>query len=111
MHLAFDTDHHSVHDRGGLPDAAGYISTLLGIGCFVWIVSRFARGTASPSRLATACAAAVTGFVTFDKVLSPQYLIWLVPLVTLVGGRKGVTALLLLVSALLLTQSWYPSAY
>jgi hypothetical protein len=40
-------------------------------------------------------------------VLSPQYLIWLVPLVALVYGRRGVTAALLLAAAMIETQYWF----
>ncbi len=43
----------------------------------------------------------------FGKVLSPQYLIWLVPLVALVYGRRGVTAALLLAAAMIETQYWF----
>ena len=47
----------------------------------------------------------------FGKVLSPQYLIWLVPLVALVGGRRGIAAVALLAAALLATQAWFPERY
>jgi hypothetical protein len=44
-------------------------------------------------------------------VLSPQYLIWLVPFVFLVRGARGVLAGGLLFLALGLTQTWFPVHY
>jgi hypothetical protein len=43
-------------------------------------------------------------------VLSPQFLIWLVPLVALVRGRRGLAAMLLLAAALIDTQYWFAGA-
>jgi hypothetical protein len=53
----------------------------------------------------------VTAFAAFDKVLSPQFMIWLLPLIPLVRGRRGVAASALLGLALLLTQLWFPIRY
>jgi glycosyl transferase family 87 len=58
-----------------------------------------------------AAAAAVAALVAFDKVLSPQYLIWIVPLIPLVRGWRGFWASALLFLALGLTQAWFPQNY
>jgi hypothetical protein len=47
----------------------------------------------------------------FTKVASPQFLVWLVPLVALVRGRAGRTTCALLAGACALTQLVYPARY
>jgi hypothetical protein len=69
------------------------------------------RRTNAPPALLLGVAAAVCSFVAFGKVLSPQYLIWLIPLVPLVRGRVGVAASTLLLAALALTRAWFPGRY
>jgi uncharacterized membrane protein len=71
----------------------------------------FARGPATHERLVRFAAASVCAFVAFDKVLSPQYLLWLIPLVPLVRGFRGVAATVVLTAACLLTQVWFPERY
>lgn len=75
----------------------------------VWLA--FARGRATTARLLCASAASVAAFLAFGKVLSPQFLVWLFPLVPLVAGRRGVAAGALLTIALVLTQLWFPYRY
>jgi hypothetical protein len=75
----------------------------------VWIA--FARGPITRERFVRYVAAAVCAFVAFDKVLSPQYLLWLIPLVPLVRGRRGLLATALLTVACVLTQVWFPQRY
>ncbi|HEY2182880.1 MAG TPA: glycosyltransferase 87 family protein [Gaiellaceae bacterium] len=91
---------------------AADLSTVLEAGSVVaiWIVfarRRYANGEA----MLIAAAAAVVALVCFDKVLSPQYLIWLVPFVFLVRGLRGVLGGGLLFLALGLTQTWFPGHY
>ena len=56
-------------------------------------------------------AAAVFAFVAFGKVLSPQFMTWLVPLVVLVAGRRGLAASLLMGMALWYTLIEFPGRY
>lgn len=72
----------------------------------IWVVA--ARGPQTRERLVLSSAAAVVAFATFGKVLSPQYLVWLVPLVSLVRSR---VAQVLLVAGLVLTQIEFPARY
>jgi hypothetical protein len=75
----------------------------------LWIA--FARRPATGTRLLRYSAASVCAFIAFGKVLSPQFLLWLIPLVPLVRGRRGLAAAALLTAALLLTQVWFPAGY
>jgi hypothetical protein len=91
--------------------AAG-ISTALEIAAVVAVWIAFARRRDANGETALlAAGAALTALVAFDKVLSPQYLIWLVPLVFLVRGERGLLAGGLLFLALGLTQTWFPVHY
>ncbi len=71
----------------------------------------FARGEATGERLVRAGAASVVAFVAFGKVLSPQFMIWLIPFVLLVRGRRSIVSSGLLVASLVLTQLWFPYRY
>ena len=71
----------------------------------------FTRGPVTRERLVRFAVAGVCAFVAFDKVLSPQYLLWLIPIVPLVRGRRGLVATMLLTIACVLTQVWFPQRY
>lgn len=59
----------------------------------------------------TACAATLAASVVGGKVLSPQFLVWLLPATLLVTGRYGRGAFAVTVSALLATQLYFPVRY
>jgi hypothetical protein len=109
--ITMESSHGSQNLAGSAPDALAALLTVLQaiavIGVWVW----FARGPADRDRLTRAFAACVCAFIAFGKVLSPQFLIWLVPLVVLVGGRRGLAAGATLALALVLTQLWFPFRY
>jgi hypothetical protein len=75
----------------------------------VWVL--YAQRDADGERLVAYAAAAVAATLAFGKVFSPQFVIWLVPFVPLVRGRRGIAASSLLVAALVLTQLWFPQHY
>src|SRR5581483_2450770 len=108
---------HSVKSYGSdnlTTHGANITATLSGVAVavalvVVWVL--FARGRGSRPEIATAFAASVTAYVAFSKVFSPQYLVWLVPLVPLVGGRRGLRAGALLAVVIGMTQIWEPYRY
>jgi hypothetical protein len=57
------------------------------------------------------CAAAMLAFILTGKVLSPQYLIWLLPFVTLLRSGVWRKARLLFLSCCLLSTAIYPWAF
>jgi len=109
--VTMESSHGSQNLAGPLPDAVAVSSTLVQAALLVAIWVWYARGGSDRDRLLTASAAAVCAFVALGKVLSPQFLIWLVPLVPLVRGRRGIAASALLGVALVLTQLWFPYRY
>ena len=103
--------HGSQNLSGSLPDALATLQTVLQAGALVAVWALFARGPATAERLVAACAGSVVVFVAFGKVLSPQFLIWLVPVVPLVMGRIGLAAGGFLGAALISTHLWFPTRY
>jgi hypothetical protein len=110
--LGIDVEMRSGHGSQNLhatgTGVAAAVFSLVQIGALVWIWSR-RPGTAEA--LVRWSAAALVAFVALGKVLSPQFLIWLVPAVPLVAGLRGLRASMLLAGALVLTQLWFPSRY
>jgi hypothetical protein len=106
-----ETSHGSQNLAGTGADVVGAISTVVQAAALVWIWVAFARGRATAAAFVAACAAAICAFVALGKVLSPQFLIWLIPVVPLVRGRRGLWASALLLGALVLTQIWFPFRY
>lgn len=112
LSLTTVTTHGSQNLAGSLPDAAAAASTALLIALLLGIWIAFAARTEPRGdAVLVACAAAVAVLVAFGKVFSPQFLIWLVPLVPLVRGRRGLAASALLGAALVLTHVWISGHY
>jgi len=109
--LTMDVSHGSNNIVGPVADKLALGEAVLQALVIVVVWVMFLRGPADRERLVRTCAASVCAFIAFGKVLSPQYLVWLLPLVPLVRGRRGIAAGALLVVSMLLTQLWFPHRY
>jgi hypothetical protein len=87
---------------------AAVVLSLVQLAALAWI---WLRRPGSAEELVRWSAAALVAFVALGKVLSPQFLIWLAPVVPLVAGARGLRASALLAGGLVLTQLWFPSRY
>ncbi len=106
LHIYFTHGSDNLDGHASLQFAA--VMSVLQIGALLAIYLFYALGKPSKERLLSWCAAAVCAFIVFDAVLSPQYLLWLVPLVMVVPGRRGLRAVGLLALSMALTQIWFP---
>ena len=57
--------------------------------CSSAIIQGYWSGTTSDTREITRAAACILAFALFGKVLSPQYLLWMLPFVAALEGRTG----------------------
>jgi len=97
----------SIDIGGTLADSVGALSSVLAVVLVFTVAWVFWKGPDDDERMVTAWAAAVAAWVVFGKVLSPQYLTWLVPLVPLAAGRKGRWAAIVWFAVLAITQLEY----
>jgi hypothetical protein len=111
LHLKTFFSHGSDNLYGHPPTTAASVMTIVqwAVIALVWVT--YAAGRATRERLLLASAAAICAFLFLGRVLSPQYLIWLVPLVMVAPGRRGFAAVGLLAVAMMLTQIWFPQRF
>jgi hypothetical protein len=109
--LAGETSHGSQNVAGTAAAVLAVVTSIVQVAVLLWIWLAFARGAGTREALVRSTAAALCAFVALGKVLSPQFLIWLIPIVPLVRGRRGLGGSALLAAALVLTQVWFPFRY
>jgi Glycosyltransferase family 87 len=97
--------------RGTTPDVVAVLQGVLQVVAVTVVWVGFARGPATTERLVRYAAASVVAFVALSKVLSPQFLVWLLLLVPLVGGPRSRGVLSLFALACALTAVWFPARY
>ena len=88
---------------GWLPRAIGVVSSVLQVLAVVGVTLLYLRRRDDLMRLAAAFAAVVAGFLAFTRFFSPQYLVWLIPLVVLLQPLEW----MLTAAALVLAQVWF----
>jgi uncharacterized membrane protein len=96
---------------GSLPHLFATVSGVVTLLALLGVYVLYARSERTREELVAASAAAVTAYIAFSKVFSPQYLVWLIPLVPLIGGRRGLRASVLLLVIVVMTQVWSPYRY
>ncbi len=81
--------------------------------CAGWCARLLAKSyaTRDVEILVAGAAATMVALTVTGKVLSPQYMIWLLPVTMLVPGRLGRWALATMIAAMLLTQAFFPLNY
>ena len=107
----------SRHDRfksngldGGAADVVAALSTLALL-LSAALILRLAARRPTRDGLVLAALAITLAFVVFSKVLSPQYVIWLLPLAAVAAGHGHRLAPALVAAASLTTQLWFPANY
>jgi len=99
-------------------DVTGTLGTVLGtlggLAAIVVIVAVWVaawRGSPDSAQLVRDAATVVAAQLALGRVLSPQFLLWLLPFVPLVAGRRGRAASAFLTVALVATHLWFPELY
>lgn len=95
---------------GGAADVVAALSTLALL-VSVALILRLAARRPARDGLVLAALAITLAFVVFSKVLSPQYMVWLLPLAAVTAGHGYRLAPALVAAASLTTQLWFPASY
>jgi hypothetical protein len=103
--------HTSVNLGGRGADAAASATTVAEIAVLVALLVAFARRPRDTPDLLRAAAAAVLAFVVLGKVLSPQFLLWLIPLAPILAGAWALAASAAVGAAVLLTRAYFPGRW
>lgn len=94
----------------GLFTAAG-IALVIAVAWSLWVGLRRARPPGDGRLFVAAVCATITALLVSGKVLSPQFVIWLLPAVFLVAGRYGRATFALGIATMVLTFAYFPHRY
>jgi hypothetical protein len=91
--------------------AGTVLSTVLVAAIVLLTWARAALRPVTADELVRLCAVVLAALLALGRVLSPQFVIWLLPFVPLVAGRRGRAATVLLAAVLAVTHVWFPNVY
>lgn len=106
-----ETSYGSQNLVGSTAAAVGVVLSVAGIAAILGAWIAYARSNASEEALVRYAAAVLLAFVAFGKVLSPQFLVWLLFPLALAGGRRGALAGACFALAAVATAVWFPWRY
>ena len=109
--VTVETNQRSQNLTGGTAATVAAALSAASIATAAWLWLAFVRGEATPERLVRYAVAVLVAFVAFGKVLSPQFLVWLLFAVALVAGRRGAVAGACFAVAAVATAVWFPWLY
>ena len=95
---------------GGPADTVAALFTALLAGVLLLVVA-LARKGGDARRLTLLCLAAITAFIVLGQVLSPQYMVWLLPFAAAAWAWGDRAIALLCAAASVLTMVEFPSRY
>lgn len=102
---------HPADGAVGVTFAVALVATVALLSAWVVVAARRTPPPLGPRALVLATLVAVAAFAAFGRVLSPQYLVWVAPLLALAAAWRmwGLTAVSVLASALTLVE--FPFRY
>jgi Glycosyltransferase family 87 len=107
-----DAESVTSHRSDGLEHPAGDALAFTSFVLMLGVISALAARVSGGGReLALGCLAAVTAFALLGKVLSPQYMLWLVPLGALAFAWRLHALAAAIAAAAVLTQLEFPARY
>ncbi len=115
--LAVESSFGSQGLAGDGPQFVALISTVVlvvlvaTIAYTLWRLLLTSPAMADSSLFVAAIATTCIALLVAGKVLSPQFLVWIIPGAVLVAGRMGRWAVGISVAALLVTQAYFPDDY
>ncbi len=108
LQVGLDFSHTSVNLGGASAHLAAAASVVLELAALLYVWIAFARRDIDDRSFIRASTTAVLTFVVLGKVFSPQFLLWLVPLVALLGGSLAFAGCVAVGAAIVLTRAYFP---